>query len=200
MNEVTILSANCQGLGDNFKRKDVFAYLREKHFSIYCLQDTHFTKGCEHIIRNQWGYDVYFNSFKSNSRGVAILFNNNFEYKVHKERKDNTGNFLALGIELEDINITLITLYGPNTDNPGFYDMISETVESFGYENIIICGDFNLVLNPTMDYDKSYKNINNPKARNKLLEIIESHALIDVYRELHQESKRYTWRKNNPLK
>ena len=200
MNEVTIMSANCQGLGDYLKRKDVFSYLREKCYSIYCLQDTHFTSETEDMIRNQWGYNVYFNSFKSNCRGVAILLNNNFEYKVNKERKDDCGNFLALSIEIDGINTTLITVYGPNTDSPGFYDLISETIESFNNDHVIICGDFNLVLNPDLDYDKNYRHIKNPKARNKILEIIECYALVDVYREMHEDSRRYTWRKNNPIK
>jgi hypothetical protein len=29
-----------------------------------------------------WRFECFFSSFSSNSRGVAILFNNNFEFKV----------------------------------------------------------------------------------------------------------------------
>ena len=40
-NNVKICSLNVRGLSDRKKRKDVFAWLQQKHFSIYCLQDIH---------------------------------------------------------------------------------------------------------------------------------------------------------------
>ena len=45
----------------------------------YILQDTHFDPKMENCIRAEWGYKSYFASCNSNSRGVAILFNNNLE-------------------------------------------------------------------------------------------------------------------------
>ena len=198
--ELTILSSNCQGLGDRAKRKDVFSFLRNKRYNIYCLQDTHFIEENEHLIRNEWGYDCIFSSYKSNSRGVAILLNNNFEFKLRKIKRDCMGNYVCIDIQIDNKNITLINLYGPNKDSPTFFDTIPEIIEQFANDNIIICGDFNLVLNSDLDYDKGYKNINNPNSRQKVLEIIENYALSDIFRELHSNSRRYTWRKNNPRK
>ena len=82
MSDLTIISVNCQGLGDFKKRKYVFQYYRNLGCNILCLQDTHFTKIRERDIQSQWGFDAYFSSFTSNSRGVAVLLNNNFEFKV----------------------------------------------------------------------------------------------------------------------
>ena len=50
--------------------KDVFQYYRQQ-CNISCLVDTHFTGKKENEIRNEWGFDAYFNSHSSNSRGVA---------------------------------------------------------------------------------------------------------------------------------
>ena len=47
---------------------------------------------------------------------------------------------------------------------------------------------FNLVLNPDLD-TKNYININNPKAREKVLDICEEFDLIDVWRESYPEEK-----------
>ena len=74
---INICSMNCRGLGNFKKRRDVFNYLREKDFSIICLQDTHFEKKTENQILAEWGYKAWFSSFLSNSRGVTILFKNN---------------------------------------------------------------------------------------------------------------------------
>ena len=46
----------------------------------------------------------------------------------------------------------------------------------------------------------NYKNVNNPRSREKVLEFIESNNLTDPFRESHPELKRYSWRKKNPLK
>lgn len=35
------------------------------------------------------------------SRGIAVLFNNDFEFEVHEQILDNNGNYLALYINIE---------------------------------------------------------------------------------------------------
>ena len=126
MTDIKILSANCQGLGNFEKRKDIFKYFRNMKASIVCLQDTHFVSSNEKIIENQWGFKAYFSSFASNSRGEAVLLNNNFEHKVMGTRKDDNGNLLALDIQLDSKRLTLVTIYGPNHDSPPFFTKISK--------------------------------------------------------------------------
>ena len=62
-----------------------------------------------------------------------------------------------------------------------------------------ICGDFNLVLDPILDLD-NYRNVNNPKSREKLIEIMDDLNIIDYYRTLHSNERRYTWRRTHPKK
>ena len=88
---VNIISFNCNGLGAFRKRKDVFDFLRNENASIYLLQETHWKDKDENFIRSLWGYDCIVAGNDSNSKGVAILFKNNFEYKVHNITKDNGG-------------------------------------------------------------------------------------------------------------
>jgi hypothetical protein len=64
-----------------------------------------------------WGFDCFFSSFSSNSRGVSILFNNNFEYEVLKEKRDLKGNYLALDDVIDKQKLTFLSLYGPNRYN-----------------------------------------------------------------------------------
>ena len=63
---------------------------------------------------------------------------------------------------------------------------ISIKIQDFGNENVIICGDWNLVLNPDIDTE-NYLHINNPRARTGILKFIEEDNFIDVYRNLHDE-------------
>ena len=50
MSDINILSVNCQGLGNKNKCLDIFSYLKQKNYNIYCLQDTHFTAENENNI------------------------------------------------------------------------------------------------------------------------------------------------------
>ena len=194
MDKINICSLNCQGLGDTRKRRDVLQYLRNKHFSIICLQDTHFTKNIEKIISNEWGYKAFYNSYNSKSRGVAIFFRNDFEFEVHSTFKDNSGNLLILDIEIDKQRITFVNLYGPNIDDPSFYDNLRNRVITFGNNNVIIVGDWNLLLNPVVD-GTNYKHINNPNARQKVLKLMNDLNLYDVWREENGGKNSYSWRR-----
>jgi hypothetical protein len=108
------------------------------------------------------------------------------------------GNFIALDLSVEGKRISLVTVYGPNTDEPEFYDNIFSIIDRFGNDSFTICGDLNLVLDPVLDYH-NYKTINNRKARDKLLHHMSQRELFDPYREFNPELKRYTWRRSNPL-
>ena len=74
---------------------------------------------------------------------------------------------LALDLNIEDNNVTLINIYGPNTDSPMFYEKIRDAFLEFDNDYYILCRDLNLALNPSID-TYSYMYINNPTARDKL--------------------------------
>lgn len=199
MAELRIITYNTQGLQGVNKRIDIFEYLKDKKFHVYCLQDTHFTADDEASIRNQWGNNCFFSNFRSNARGVAILFGKDLEYKIHKHIEDDNGNFIILDITIHNQRFSLVNLYGPNNDNPTFFQNIFSLIDELGNTDFIICGDYNCVLDPNLDY-YNYKSVNNAKARERLLEIIASKYIIDPFRENYPTLKRYTWRKKNPLK
>ena len=200
MAELKILSFNVQGLGGIKKQKDVFNYLQNKNFDILCLQDTHFTSDQEIHIRNRWEGNCYFSAApQSNARGVAIFFSKNLDYKIHNQIQDTNGNLLNLDITISDKRLSLINVYGPNKDDPTFYVNVFKSITDIGNDLFIICGDFNLTLNPDLDCF-NYKHINNPKARDFLSNVIEENNLFDTFRELHPSQRRYTWRRKNPLK
>ena len=194
--EITFCTLNCQGLGGREKRKDVLNFLKQKKYSIYCLQDTHFTGKEENYIRSQWGYEAYFSSFTSQARGVAIFINNNFEYKLHKIKTDREGNKIILDISIKEIRVTLINVYGPNKDTPVCFEQIRHDITDFNNNYIILTGDLNLALQPEID-TMNYTSINNPKSRDKVLDICAEVSLVDIWRELNMEKRQYTWRTKN---
>ena len=109
------------------------------------------------------------------------------------------GNFLHLLLKISSFKLNLMTIYGPNNDNPNFFKHLQKTIDNNDADYTVVCGDFNLVLNPLID-SKNYKQINNPKARTSVLNLMESYGLIDIFRYLNPNTRRYSWRKKNPLK
>ena len=62
-----------------------------------------------------------------------------------------------------------------------------------------MAGDFNFVQDTNLDYN-NYNNVNNKKAREKVLHMKDVHSLKDPWRVKHEQSRRYTWFKTNPTK
>ena len=181
------------------KRRDVFHYLRQKRFSIYCLQDTHFDPKLDKYISSEWGYTCFFSSYRSNSRGVAVMFSNNFEFKIKDVNRDENGNFIIISLSSMDKDLLLVNVYGPNKDDPNFYNELKEKIKNYQINDIIAVGDWNIAMDPDLDC-QNYVKINNPKAREALEDMSVDLGLADVWRENNPDLRRYTWRKPTPLK
>ena len=87
----------------------------------------------------------------SNKAGVGILFNKNFNLKILKVFVDPNGRFIICDIETNSKLLTLANVYAPNEDDPDFFQAGFSHLSSFHCEEIIIGGDFNLVLDLVTD-------------------------------------------------
>ena len=126
------------------------------------------------------------------TREVLLYFSKiTFEFKINQVKKDDNGNLLGLDLNIEDKIITLINIYGPNVDTPCFYNKGAEVIENFDNQSCILCGDFNLIQNFNLD-TQNYVNINNPRSREKLLDIKEDYNLVYPFRELYPVLKRFS--------
>ena len=201
MSNLKIFSLNCRGLSDTAKRRDVFHYLKKYNTHIICLQDVHWVNEKEIDYRMEWGNDLFFSSYASNSRGVAILFNKNFACKVNHVHRDEDGNFIAVNFQVLDYRFNIISIYGPNSDSPIFFENINSLMNDLDdvTDFTILCGDWNLVQNFHLDCD-AYINLNNPQSQARVLQMKDEHGLVDPWRVYNGDTRRYTWRRTNPFK
>ena len=126
-------------------------YLKEKDCLICCLQETHFDESFKSHLDKEWSGEYYCSYLNSQSRGVTVLFNNNFDYTIHEVKVDPKGNFLVIDLSFNDTRFTCCCLYGPNKDSPDFDHNIKKVMKDLQNTNYIICGDWNLVINPDLD-------------------------------------------------
>ena len=69
--------------------------VKEKKFAIYFLQEVHCTNETEPYWHSEWGSDsTFFTTFSSSRGGVAILFNNYFQFQILKHFADPEGSYI----------------------------------------------------------------------------------------------------------
>lgn len=197
MSNITISSLNVRGLGNNEKRREIFQWLRKKKFSIYMLQEVHCTERSFETWAAEWGYTAFFSGFASNKAGVAILFNNNFAFKVLRQICDKEGRYIIIDLEVGEQILTICNIYAPNKDDPFFFQNIREQMTMFRCEEIILGGDFNLVMDVKKD-KKGGKSTTHRNAWKVIQNIRDILDLTDIWRDLNPDGRRYTWRQNKP--
>ena len=144
--KLQIASLNVRGIGNNAKRRKVFNWLRTKKISIYMLQEVHCSENTTDSWTSEWGYKALFSCCSSSKAGVSILCNNNFNLNVIKTLQDPNGRFIICDIEADGKLLTLGNIYAPKKDDPNFFDTFFDRLSCFECDDVVISGDFNLVL------------------------------------------------------
>ncbi|KAL9978135.1 hypothetical protein ACROYT_G015622 [Oculina patagonica] len=187
-----------KGLSGEAKRRETFKWLREKNFQVFFLQEVHCTNEKRDLWQNEWGYKALFGCDSSRKAGVAILFKNNFDFILNKEYIDPGGRFIILDIKAANLSFTLVNLYAPNKDDPSFFQNITNRMRDFDCDNIVIGGDFNLVLNVELDKQGGNANTYHKKALAEIRKVQINLDVGDIWRDRNPLTTRYTWRRRNP--
>jgi exonuclease III len=106
------------------------------------------------------------------------------------------GKFIIIDAKLQGNRVTLVVVYGPNRDDPTFYQSLQSKIEMIGNTSVIIGGDWNVPFKYEIDTAK-YVNKNKPKAQQKINALMANLDLIDVWRKNNPSAKRYAWRSPN---
>ena len=149
-------------------------------------------------MKAEWGGKTNFASYTSQARGVAIFFTKELPIEIIEDSifNDPSGNFTVLNFKFENFIITLSCVYGPNNDDPDFYERVvfNETEKCQDSSDFTIMGgDWNISLSQGLD-TFGYTGENNVEAKQCVLQAMESLGLRDVFREFYPDKKRFSWR------
>ena len=194
MINLKIASFNVWGIGDNNKRRNVFTWLREKQMNVYFLQETRCVKekGC--LWEAEWGNKCLFSSANRAAQGVMIMFADNFQYNIKKIKHDLLGRYLIAHIETDKENIVLTNVYGPNSDNPVFFENLFSDLDEFVEYPLIIAGDFNICLTEKDKKGGRFFELSHRQSRETLKEYINNFELVDIWRILNENKQQFSWR------
>ena len=199
VSEINLVSFNCRGLCGRHKRRDVLNMFRNSPHDIICLQDIHVSKNDVSMFLSQWRGIGYFSCFNRLSRGVCILFKRSFQFTLLSEHRDENGNLLIIGFEHQGTSYTICNVYGPNQDEPSFFEKIEDCIDSSETDHVILCGDFNFVMDQDRD-TLNYLEEHNKRAKETFKRFVVRKQLMDVWRLMNPDKKQFTWTKLTPLK
>lgn len=147
---LNVVSWNVKGLGHANKRGRVFSHLKSLKADIMFLQETHIGPKDQNRLRASWISQVFQTVFDRKARGVAILFRKSVPFRLDHMIADPYGRFVLITGHIDSTPITMLNVYGPNSDNPTFFRQVFDLIPT-SPSNIIIGGDFNCYLDPYLD-------------------------------------------------
>ena len=123
-----------------------------------------------------------------------MVIDGNFEHIIHEKITSTDGRYIILDLEIPEVaRMLIISLYAPNEDSPEFFTKLFNEIEQRDVKNIIMTGDWNMV----MDFNKdtlNYKKLNNPKSNKIVIENKNKLDLVDIWRHSHPDLTHYTWK------
>lgn len=196
-NSIRFLSFNVRGMCDDIKCRKLFDIFKKNKYDVIMLQETHATAKDIYFWKNQWGGDVFYSNGTSASRGVMTLFRKGLEFSIDSQYTDTDGQLVILDSVIRNRKYYMINLYAPNTDQPAFFKGILDHCQDKAVAHCIVSGDFNLVLNPSLD--RLHSAHNKPNATKALTELMLALDLVDVWRLRNPDKKAFMWERGCPV-
>ena len=124
------------------------------------------------------------------------MINKNYGAKIMETETDKDGRVVCCKIEVDSRVFVVGNIYGPNNDSPDFFAEVVKIIDRLGsQESVLIGGDFNMVMDPTVDRKDSTRN--HTQSHVLWCEFMERVGLNDIWRMLNPEVRRYTWHRFN---
>ena len=194
---LNLCTFNVNGMGEAVKRKAIFKKLRDLSNDICLLQETHSTPSTQQLWTNEWGGSAFFSHGSRSSRGVAIMMKRGLNYKMDQIVVDIEGRYIILKLEIDNSEIVIGNIYAPTQDKESeqlvvlgnFIEQLSE----FRDLPLLLGGDFNLALDPSMDKRTPSKNDHSKRYREAVRDFMRAYELVDFWREQNPKMHRYTF-------
>lgn len=156
-----ILSWNVNGLKNPIKRSKLIAKVKRDRISIVFWQETHMSAD-EHEKFKKLGFrNTFYSSYKSGrKRGVGILISNSTPFEFVSETKDKEGRFVLVKCRIDQQEVTLLNIYAPPGSRVSFYKKVFDLIAIETYGTLICAGDFNVLLNPSLDTTNRNRKMN----------------------------------------
>jgi exonuclease III len=205
-NNMFILSYNIRGCKNFQKLKRISKFFLTTPFKKNCiinLQETHLNKEEINKIEYQWKFGSIQSPAINNSGGVAILYDSSYFNDIIEKRSHSNGRICSLLAKKEEETFFYVNIYAPNDNQlmelfiEELDEYIWQTLDLHPDANLIISGDFNIVINQSIDSVNRNQTVAESRVKDNLLNLLNRLYLNDSYRSLHEYGG-FTWGRDNP--
>ena len=83
---------------------------------------------------------------------------------ILNKTRDNLGRILVIEVKFDDSVFVLINIYNANTESEQLHTLndlvnILETIEDIQNKSVLLSGDFNVILNPSLDSEGASQSL-----------------------------------------
>lgn len=185
-------SLNLNGARHGLKRQELFDIIKQKNIDVTFVQETH----SDVLNSVDWAREFSGLTILSHnttvSGGVAILFSKScipISYHVEEILK---GRLLKVRAQFENVFYVFICVYAPtiSIDRMLFLNVLGQILNDCNSSDfILVGGDFNCT---ELGIDRNHIEPHMP-SRKRLVELMGTHDLIDIWRNFHKSQRQYTW-------
>ena len=194
---------NVKGIQKSEKRIKIFEYLKNSISpdGFIFLQETHSSVDDEKRWCDELNGNLYFSHGKTNLGGVAIGYVGSKSFVLANQSADKNRCLLLIEAIVDDLKFVLININNCNNESQQLLTLtelrkILQNVDDIGNKNIIIGRDFNFHFNSKL-VAKGGKPTLKKKSIRKMIELIESFELCDIWRIRNPTKKPFTFRQNH---
>jgi len=200
--EMEVITYNCRGLKEYKKLKRVLntfsGTIKKQPHSLLLLQETHLGNEANDKINLMWRGKCVLSPGEGGARGCATLINS--IWSIDDQFSSPDGRLSCIVISCEQMSLIVVNVYAPNDHSIGFFEAMFERIIEFRdrYPNhqIIVAGDFNLVINEAQDSVNRLK-VNSEVVSSRLVsDNFRVLGLEDAYRKI-EKCGGYTWARGN---
>ncbi|KAL2076888.1 hypothetical protein ACEWY4_027518 [Coilia grayii] len=187
-----VATLNMNGARNSMKRMELFETMKQKNIDVMFLQETHSDDFNAADWLKEFKGTVVLSHNTANSGGVAVLFEQRCTPVCYHTEEILPGRLLKIRAQYENDWYVFICVYAPTRaiDRLLFLNTLSHVLSSLdSNEFLLIGGDFNCT---ELGIDRNHTEPH-IASRRKLMEIMATYDLADVWRIFHLEQRQYTW-------
>lgn len=184
-----VVSHNVQGMNSTLKRRTFFQHYHSQKANVVLLQETHFPRQYNPAFIHQ-----KFPQFLDKTRVVGIFLSKQTSFSLSRKVKDREGRYLFLLGMIDGSHYTFVFYYAPIQGQASFFDSLLRTLSPDLVGMVILGGDSNIALDQLLDKSKVGRSplLRPPKQSFRIVKILHSHSLVDVWRQFNPSSGDYT--------
>ena len=171
----------------------VFTHLNDLQADICLLQETHLSDSDQNKLKSSQFTHSFSSHYNSKQRGVCILINKRISFIHNATITDPEGRFIIINISINNKPVTICSIYGPNSDDPSFFHTFFSSILNLSNCPVIIGGDFNTVIDPSLDRSNPSINKRNWQSTETIKQFMSDFGLGDGWRLLHPSAREYTF-------